>query len=186
MGDYVSRGGDKLEFALRELGVDVTGRTAADLGSHVGGFVDCLLRHGAAKVYAVDTGYGTLAWPLRQDPRVVVMERTNALHVRLPEKVEVVTIDVGWTRQGYILPRALELVGADGVILSLLKPQYEAEAREVRRGVVPAEVARAVAVRVMEKLAASGIRVARWAESPLAGGKGNREFFLIVQAAIGA
>ena len=179
MGRYLTRGGDKLEFALREFEMDVTGQVAADLGSHIGGFVDCLLAHGAARVHAVDTSYGTLAWRLRQDDRVVVHERTNALHVVLPEKVDLVTIDVGWTKQRLILPHAMELVGR-GAVVSLLKPQYEAEPAEVERGVLPPETSRRVAERVVRGRAASGIQGARRAESPLAGGKGNREFFLLI------
>ena len=178
MGKYVTRGGEKLEFALREFGIDVAGKVAADLGSHIGGFVDCLLRHGAAKVYSVDTSYGTLAWTLRQDERVAVMERTNALHVELPEEVGIVTIDVGWTRQHLILPKAIGLARSGGVVLSLLKPQYEAADSEIEGGVVEPEAARAVAGRVIEDLAGRGIRVERWAESPIRGGKGNCEFFL--------
>ena len=178
MGKYVTRGGDKLEFALREFGVDVSGRIAADLGSHVGGFVDCLLQHGAARVYSVDTSYGTLAWTLRQDERVVVLERSNALHVELPEKVHIVTIDVGWTKQRAILPRAVGLAEGGGVVVSLLKPQYEAAPDEVERGVVRAEAAPRIASRVIDELGAARMRVSQWAESPLKGRKGNHEFFL--------
>jgi 23S rRNA (cytidine1920-2'-O)/16S rRNA (cytidine1409-2'-O)-methyltransferase len=178
MGSYVTRGGDKLEFALRAFGIQVAGATAADLGSHQGGFVDCLLQHGAGRVYSVDTSYGTLAWTLRQDPRVVVMERTNALHVELPEAVDLVTIDVAWTRQELILPHALELVRPSGAVLSLLKPQYEA-GRD-RAGVLTPEEARSVAGQVVERLRANGVSVAEWAESPVKGGKGNTEFFLKV------
>src|ERR1051325_6264535 len=98
MSDFVSRAGIKLEHALNTFGLDVSGLTCADLGSNAGGFVDCLLRRGAAKVYAIDTGYGALDWKLRKDARVVVMERTNAMHATLPEKVAVVTIDVAWTK----------------------------------------------------------------------------------------
>ncbi len=178
MGKYVTRGGEKLEFALGEFGVDAAGLTAADLGSHIGGFVDCLLQHGAARVYSVDTSYGTLAWKLRQDERVVVMERTNALHVELPEPVGLVTIDVGWTRQRVVLPNAVGLAKPGGVVLSLLKPQYEAKDDEVDRGLVDPATAQTVAERVVADLAGSGIGVARWAESPIRGGKGNCEFFL--------
>ena len=178
MGEFVTRGGDKLAFALREFDLDVTGAVAADLGSHIGGFVDCLLQHGAARVYSVDTSYGTLAWTLRQDERVVVLERTNALHVDLDEPVDVVTVDVGWTRQELILPHALTLARPGGVILSLLKPQYEAGRDHV--GVLPPELARSVAEDVIGRLAAKGITVRQWAESPIKGGKGNTEFFLRV------
>src|SRR3954447_21258590 len=101
---FVSRAGEKLEAALVTFPVEVSGRVCADLGANVGGFTDCLLRHGAAKVYAVDTAYGVIAWTLRKDPRVVVKDRTNALHVHLPEPVSLVSVDVGWTRQEKILP----------------------------------------------------------------------------------
>jgi 23S rRNA (cytidine1920-2'-O)/16S rRNA (cytidine1409-2'-O)-methyltransferase len=102
---FVSRAGLKLDHALTAFAVDVTGLVCADLGCNAGGFTDCLLQRGAAKVYAVDTGYGALDWKLRKDPRVVVMERTNAMHVTLPEPVGFVCIDVAWTRQRRILPR---------------------------------------------------------------------------------
>lgn len=177
---YVTRGGEKLAFALEAFGVDVTGRVCADLGSHMGGFVDCLLRRGAARVYSVDTAYGTLDWGLRNDPRVVVMERTNALHARLPELVDVVTIDVGWTRQRHILPAAGRRVGADGWIVSLVKPAYEAEPPERDRGVVRPECVDAVMLRVWDSLAAQGIWPTAMARSPLTGGAGNVEFFALV------
>jgi 23S rRNA (cytidine1920-2'-O)/16S rRNA (cytidine1409-2'-O)-methyltransferase len=111
---YVSRGGDKLAAALDHFEVDVSGHICADLGSHVGGFVECLLRRGAARVYAIDTAYGILAWKLRRDARVVVFERTNAMHVSLPEPVEIVTIDVGWTPQVRILPNVMTLLSTPG------------------------------------------------------------------------
>ncbi len=107
---------------------------AADFGCSTGGFTDCLLQEGAARVYAVDTARGALAWKLRQDERVVVMERTNAMHVELPEAIDVVTVDVGWTPQRHILPSALKQTGPDGLVLSLFKPQYEAARGLVRRG----------------------------------------------------
>ena len=118
---YVSRGGEKLAAALDHFDIDVADRVCADLGSHVGGFVDCLVQRGAARVYSVDTSYGTLAWKLRRDPRVVVLERTNAMHVVLPEPVDLVTIDVGWTPQSKILP------GTAG----LLRPRYTQDAPSI-------------------------------------------------------
>src|SRR5215203_5161018 len=120
MPPFVSRAGQKLDHALATFGLDVTGRTCADLGSNTGGFVDVLLWRGAAKVYAIDTGYGALEWKLRKDPRVVVMERTNAMHVKLPEQVGVVTIDVAWTKQRHILPAARRLVSEEGRVVSLV------------------------------------------------------------------
>jgi len=124
---FVSRAGGKLEHALVTFGISVEGKVCADLGSCTGGFVDCLLKYGAKKVYAVDTAYGELDWGLRNDNRVVVMERTNALHVILPEKVDFLSVDVGWTPQAQILPHIFELVHPEGDIVSLLKPQYETD-----------------------------------------------------------
>ena len=104
--EYVSRGGHKLAAALGAFQIDARGLVCTDLGSHVGGFVDCLLQHGAARVYAVEPGYGVLDYRLRQDARVVVCERTNALHYASPEPCDLVTIDVGWTAQRLVLPAA--------------------------------------------------------------------------------
>jgi TlyA family rRNA methyltransferase/putative hemolysin len=117
----------QIDHALKEFNLDVTGFVCADLGCSTGGFTDCLLQHGAAKVYSVDTGYGVLDWRLRNDPRVVVLERTNALHVVLPELVDLVTIDVSWTPQRLILPKAKTLLQPGGSIISLIKPHYEAK-----------------------------------------------------------
>jgi len=177
---FVGRGGLKLEAALERFRVQVRGKTAADFGSHVGGFVDCLLQAGAAKVYAIDTGHGTLAWKLRQDPRVVVMERRNALHVSLPEKVDIVTIDVGWTPQRLIVPKALECLRPGGWVVSLLKPQYEATPSERIRGVVKPEARPVVVERVKAELEALGAAVNDIMESPLPGGGGNKEYFLLI------
>lgn len=135
-GPFVGRGGEKLEFALGDLNIDLEGCTAADFGCNIGGFTDCMLQRGAEKVYAVDTGYGMLEWKLRKDDRVVVMERTNAMHVDLPETVDLVTIDVAWTQQHYILPNAARQLDDTGFILSLFKPQYEADDEFVQQGVV--------------------------------------------------
>src|SRR5688572_874247 len=137
MGPFVSRAGQKLEHAIAAFGIDVAGRVCADLGSNTGGFTDCMLQRGAARVYAIDTGYGVLEWKLRKDPRVVVMERTNAMHVVLPEPVGVVTIDVAWTRQHHILPAARRLVAPDGFVVTLLKPHYVADSSQLVKGRLP-------------------------------------------------
>ena len=121
---FVSRAGLKLEHALETFAFDVTDLTCADLGCNVGGFTDCLLQRGATKVFAVDTGYGTLAWKLRSDDRVVTMERTNALHEEPPERVDLVVIDLGWTPQKLALPAALRWIQG-GHIITLIKPHYE-------------------------------------------------------------
>jgi len=113
-GDFVSRSGLKLDAALEAFDLDVRDAVCADFGCNVGGFTDCLLRRGASTVYAVDTGYGALAWKLRKDPRVVVMERTNALHCEVPASVDVVVIDVAWTPQERIIPAAMRWLAQSG------------------------------------------------------------------------
>jgi len=172
---FVSRAGQKLEHALVTFGIDVAGLVCADLGSNVGGFVDCLLQRGAKKVYAIDTGYGVLEWKLRKDPRVVVMERTNAMHVKLPEKVTLITIDVAWTKQKNILPAARKMLEEDGIVISLIKPQYEGGVSLLREGVLPGEHLEAVLQAVKADIAASGFQLVELIESPIRGGEGNVE-----------
>jgi len=176
---FVSRAGHKLDAAIVALDLNLAHLSAADLGANVGGFTDCLLQHGAARVYAVDTGYGTLAWKLRKDPRVVVMERTNALHISLPEPVNVITIDVAWTRQEKILPKAAELLAPAGRVLTLIKPHYES-ADALRgpktRGVLDEAAALATLERVAEEITAAGWTVDALIQSPLRGAGGNMEF----------
>ena len=182
---YVSRGGEKLAAALEHFGLDPAGWVCADLGCNVGGFSDCLLQRGAAKVYAVDTGYGQLAWRLRQDDRVVVMERTNALHLTLPEPVSLVAIDVGWTRQHLILPAALRLLQPTGRIVTLIKPHYEAERKLLRKGVLPDEQVEVVVRAVVERLGDTGIRIANTIDSPIRGQGGNREVLALIEGHAG-
>lgn len=166
--------------ALDAFNVVPAGWVCADLGSNVGGFTDCLLQRGAARVYAVDTGYGTLAYKLRKDPRVHVMERTNAMHVQLPEPVDLAVIDVGWTRQQRILPPARGLLRPDGRIITLIKPHYEADAAQLRSGVLPAEQAPEVLDAVCRTIEQLGFRVAGLIESPIPGQKGNREWLALL------
>lgn len=180
---YVGRGGEKMAWALEWSGIMPEGWTCCDLGSNVGGFVDALLRAGAAKVYSVDTSYGTLDWKLRNDPRVAVMERTNALFAELPEKVRLVTCDVGWTRQEKVLPKAMGLVEKGGYVLSLLKPQYEAEKGEMERG--KGKVLDSALGRIVDSAARTaasfGVPVKGPALTPFLGGKGkNPEFFILL------
>ena len=180
--DYVGRGGEKLKCAIDSLRLDVGGKVAADFGCSIGGFTDCLLREGASRVYAVDTGYGMLEWKLRCDPRVTVMERTNAMHVELPERVDIVTIDVAWTPQRHILPAALRAVREGGEILSLFKPQYEAAPSEVRRGKVAPDDFGRVLDRVLCQLCEAGIKVAETVRLPQADRKKNLEAMLYIIA----
>lgn len=177
---YVGKGGEKLKFAIDALGLDVCGAVAADFGCNIGGFTDCLLQEGAVRVYAVDTGYGMLEWKLRQDQRVVVMERTNAMHVALPEPMDVIAVDVAWTRQRHILPHALTQTAPDGMVLSLFKPQYEADRRLVRRGVVAPEHFDEIMQAALEELEGMGIPVSSVVKLPHARPSKNPEAILHV------
>jgi len=184
-GQFVSRGGDKLAAALAAFEIDPTGLVCADFGANVGGFTDCLLQRGAAKVYAVDTGYAELAWKLRQDPKVVVMERTNALHCDVPAPVDLVAADMAWTPQEHIIPAALKWLRPAGTILSLLKCHYEqaklSPRRRPRQPLTDAEAA-AVCATVCEHLMGTGLDLRAVAVCPLRGKGGNPEVWLWAQA----
>ncbi len=176
---FVSRGGEKLKAALARFGLDVTGAVAADVGASTGGFTDCLLQHGACRVYAIDVGYGQLAWRLRNDPRVVVMERTNARYLEsLPEPVDLVTVDVAFISLGLILPAAVRWLNPDGQVVALIKPQFEAGRREVGKGGVVRDpkVHRRVLERVVSIAAELGLGLCGLMPSPLRGPAGNVEF----------
>jgi 23S rRNA (cytidine1920-2'-O)/16S rRNA (cytidine1409-2'-O)-methyltransferase len=189
---YVSRGGQKLEHALSVFGIDVSGWTAIDLGASTGGFTDCLLQRGAAKVYAVDVGQGQLAWKLRQDRRVVVMEKTNARmltpeHFPKPfEPVHLVVVDCSFISLRKIIPPAVALLRPSGNIVALIKPQFEAGKAEADRG---AGVIRDPVVhdRVLRELQSFvDEQRLRWrgvTESPLLGPAGNKEFLTWIEKA---
>lgn len=185
---YVSRGGLKLEGALRHWDVDAHGRVAIDVGASTGGFTDCLLQHGAACVIALDVGYGQLAWRLRTDPRVVVMERTNIRFVcpeQLPRAPSLAVVDVSFISLRLVLPVVGGLMAPPGEILALVKPQFEVGKGRVGKGGVvrdPASQDAAVAA-IAAAAAGLGMRVRGSVESPIRGPKGNREFFLYMQTA---
>ena len=179
---YVSRGGEKLAGALDAFGIDVSGKVALDVGSSTGGFCDCLLRRGAARVYAVDVGRGQLDWGLRGDERVVVMEGVNARNLEpgdLPEPVDLAALDLSFISLTKVLPAVLPLVREGGHLLPLIKPQFEVERGLVGKGGVVRDprLHRDVLRRIGEFLYNSGAEVAAAAPSPLRGPKGNREFF---------
>jgi 23S rRNA (cytidine1920-2'-O)/16S rRNA (cytidine1409-2'-O)-methyltransferase len=182
MSQYVSRGGDKLAAALNRVGISVEGLTVADLGASTGGFVDVLLRGGATRVYAVEVGFGLLDWSLRNNTRVVVMERTDARTVNLPEEVDLVTADVGFTKQAQFLPRALVLIKPAGHILSLVKPQYEVSGRELIRGRLTEEIVRRVIDRVSDDVRRLDARVLDLWPSAIRGKDAKvQEFFMLVR-----
>lgn len=177
---FVSRGGLKLDAALDAFKLTVTDLVCADFGSHVGGFVDCLLQRGAAKVYAVDPGYGVLDYRLRKDERVVVCERTNALRFDCPEPCDLVTIDVGWTQQRLILPAARRALKPGGRVVTLIKPHYEAEHRKLKHGVLPHEHLEEVLASVRTDVTELGWRITGDTRSPIEGHGGNAEFLWLL------
>lgn len=175
-----SRAARKLAAALDAFAIDPTGCMCADLGSNAGGFVQTLLERGASRIYAIERGYGVLDYRLRRDPRVVVRERTDALSVFLPEPMDLVTIDVGWTRQERILPAAARLLGPQGRVISLIKPHYEAEASQLDGGVLRAEHRPAVLDRLRQTVRGLSMTVLAETESPLRGQAGNVEYLWLI------
>ena len=176
---FVSRGGEKLDAALERFHIHVAGAVVADVGASTGGFTDCLLQHGARRVYAIDVGYGQLHWDLRQDPRVEVMERTNARHLLgLPERVHLVTVDVSFISLALVLPTVVGWIGPHGGVLALIKPQFEAGRRDVEKGGVvrDARVHRRVLEDVLGAAAALDLGLRGLMQSPLRGPAGNTEF----------
>jgi len=191
-GGYVSRAGLKLEAALDGFELDVAGLRCADLGCHAGGFTDCLLQRGAAAVHALDTGYGVLDYRLRSDPRVTVMERTNALHCEPPETVDLVTIDVGWTKQRHVIPAALRWLDSGGLVITLVKPHYELDETQrktlLRHGAISHADAGTVVDRTVAGFEALGALAIAVLISPLTGAKsarggraGNREYLVLAR-----
>ena len=188
---YVSRGGTKLEHALRHFALEVNGVTAIDLGASTGGFTDCLLQHGAGRVYAVDVGQGQLAWKLREDPRVVVMERTNARQLTVAHfpasfvPVDLVVIDCSFISLTRILPVAVALLRPSGKIAALIKPQFEAGKAEADkgRGVITDPAIHERVLRELESFAGrqSGLIWHGTTESPLLGPAGNKEFLALIE-----
>jgi 23S rRNA (cytidine1920-2'-O)/16S rRNA (cytidine1409-2'-O)-methyltransferase len=183
---YVSRGGLKLEAALNNLGLNVIDKVCMDVGASSGGFTDCLLQHGAERVYAVDVGYGQLAWKLRRDPRVVVIERTNVRHMTadaLPDPVDLVTIDVSFISLKIVVPAVERFMKPDASILALIKPQFEVGKGQVGKGGVVREPAlhRQVIDDLTDFFATIKLRPETVYPSPLLGPKGNREFFILLR-----
>lgn len=183
---YVSRGGLKLQAALEAYGIDIEGWVCLDVGASTGGFTDCLLQRGAGRVYAVDVGYGQMAWSLRQDPRVVVVERTNIRTIepeKVPEPVDLITIDASFISLKLVVPAVLRFLKPGGRLLPLVKPQFEVGKGEVGKGGVVRDPAR------HERLLAElplffnglGLTCGPVIPSPLLGPKGNREFFILLK-----
>ena len=182
-GRFASRGGDKLEGALEAFGVTVKDRVVLDVGASTGGFTDCLLQRGARRVIAVDVGYGQIAWKLRQDPRVAVLDRCNIRHLesdRLVEAPDMATVDVSFISLEKVLPKIRELLNEPCEVVALVKPQFEVGREGVGKGGIVRDAAKHRAVKEkIDRLAPGiGYEVLGWIDSPLLGAKGNREFFV--------
>jgi 23S rRNA (cytidine1920-2'-O)/16S rRNA (cytidine1409-2'-O)-methyltransferase len=181
---FVSRGGEKLLGALEAFNLlDVNGRICADIGASTGGFTDCLLQHGASKVYAVDVGYGIMHWKLRNDPRVVVMERTNARYVTgFPEPISLITIDASFISLRIFLPVFKQWFGTQpGEVVALIKPQFEAGKKETARGdgvIRDSSVHKKVVKEILAAAEEEGYAITGLIRSPLLGPKGNTEFLV--------
>jgi len=180
---YASRGGTKLEKALLEFQIDVSGKTALDVGASSGGFTDCLLVHGAREVFAVDVGYGQLDWKLRNDPRVRVFEKTNIRYLdaaALPRPAELAVIDVSFISLKLVLPAVKKLLVPAGEVIALIKPQFEVGRGKVGKGGVVRSAAEHLRVieEIRQAAATLGYEGWRVVESPLLGPKGNKEFLI--------
>jgi 23S rRNA (cytidine1920-2'-O)/16S rRNA (cytidine1409-2'-O)-methyltransferase len=183
---YVGRGGEKLAAALRTFGVSVSKKKCLDIGASTGGFTDCLLQAGAAAVVAVDVGHGQLAQRVREDPRVTLLDRTNARYLKrshLPYEPELATIDVSFISLDKIIPAVVEIIGPGAVLVALIKPQFEAGRKDVGRGGVVRDgrVHTSVIWNVCEMCEANGLMVRGLMESPLRGPAGNKEFFVYAE-----
>ena len=182
---YVSRGGLKLEGALNTLGLDVADKVCLDVGASTGGFTDCLLQHGARRVYAVDVGYGQLSWKLRQDSRVVVIERTNIRHMTpdaMPEAADLATIDASFISLKLVVPAVLKFMGPAAVILALIKPQFEAGKGKVGKGGVikDADQRQRIISDLSDFFEHQGLRCGPVVLCPILGAKGNQEFIILL------
>lgn len=183
---YVSRGGIKLEAALREFSIDVKGLTILDVGASTGGFTDCLLQHGTKKVFAIDVGYGQLAWSLRNDPRVVVLERTNIRHLppsKIKESLDGAVIDASFISLKIVVPATIRHLGKGSFILALIKPQFEAGKGMVKKGglVRDEDLQKTIITDLSTFFSNRGLAVRGTFESPITGAKGNREFFIYLK-----
>ncbi|MDM8544267.1 TlyA family RNA methyltransferase [Desulfococcaceae bacterium HSG9] len=185
---YVSRGGLKLEKALNEYHLNVKGMTCLDVGASTGGFTDCLLKHGAERVYAVDVGYGQLAWQLRQDKRVVVIERTNIRYMpaeSVPDPIDLITIDVSFISLKIVIPAVRQFMQADTRIIALIKPQFEVGKKKIGKGGVVRDPAMHTAVidELTDYFQKHELECEPVLTSPVQGPKGNKEFLILMRPA---
>ncbi len=183
---YVSRGGIKLEHAIKEFKIDVNGKVAMDIGASTGGFTDCLLKHGAIKVFAVDVGHGQFSWILRDDEKVVLLEKTNVRYLDrdlVPDKIDIASIDVSFISLLRVIPKVLEFLTPNGKVVALIKPQFEANKKDVGKGGVVKDDKKRL--EVVEKIKSGseklGLEVKGVTKSPIKGPKGNVEYFIYLK-----
>jgi len=180
---YVSRGGVKLEHAIKTFNIDVKEKTVMDVGASTGGFTDCLLKFGAKKIYSIDVGYGQFSWMLRGDERVVLLEKTNIRYLDrdlVPDRIDIATIDVSFISLLKVIPKVLEFLTQDGEIVALIKPQFEVGRRDVGKGGVVREESKRTAVveKIKSESIKMGLEVKGVTASPIKGPKGNVEYLM--------
>jgi 23S rRNA (cytidine1920-2'-O)/16S rRNA (cytidine1409-2'-O)-methyltransferase len=180
---FVSRAGKKLSYALTEFKLSVKDLTCADFGCNLGGFTDCLLQNGATKIYSVDTSKNCLEWNLRNNPKVIVLEQTNAMHVELPEKVDLIVSDVAWTKQEKILPAMRNNLKKNGLAITLIKPHYESSREELYKGKVKDEFMPDILERTKLKFSENDFELLGLVKSPIEGKSGkNTEYLALLKA----
>jgi 23S rRNA (cytidine1920-2'-O)/16S rRNA (cytidine1409-2'-O)-methyltransferase len=180
--EFVSRAGLKLEHALTHFKIDVKDLICADFGCNLGGFTDCLLQNGAGKIYPVDTSKNCLEWNLRHNPKIVVLEQSNAMHVELPEKVDLIVSDVAWTKQEKILPNIKANLKPSGRVLTLIKPHYEAYREELTKGKVNESALQNILARLELVFQENGFDCLGITKSPITGRSGkNTEYLALLK-----
>lgn len=180
--EFVSRAGLKLQHALEEFELEVKGLTCADFGCNLGGFTDCLLQNDASRIYSIDTSKNCLDWNLRNNPKITVLEQTNAMHVEIPEKVDLIVSDVAWTKQEKILPAIKKNLKDSGRAITLIKSHYEAERSELHRGKVNEEDLEKIITRMKLVFIENGFQVASITKSPITGRSGkNTEYLALLK-----
>lgn len=175
--DFVSRAGFKLYFALKQFKINLSNKICADFGASTGGFTDCLLQFGAEKIYSVDTSYGEFAWKLRNNPQVKVLEKTNAIHVILPEKMDLIVNDTGWTKQEFIVENVARNLKPKAEFITLIKPHYESPEKTIR-GKLAEALALTISLQTTLKIESFGFKSLGFIKSPIIGKKGGNSEYI--------
>jgi 23S rRNA (cytidine1920-2'-O)/16S rRNA (cytidine1409-2'-O)-methyltransferase len=180
---FVSRAGKKLSFAISEFKLSPKDLVCADFGCNLGGFTDCLLQNGAKKIYSIDTAKNCLEWNLRNNPKITVLEQTNAMHVELPQKVDLIVSDIAWTKQEKILPSIYKNLKKNGIAITLIKPHYESNREELHKGKVKEEYMPAILERTKLKFTKNKFELLDLIKSPIEGRSGkNTEYLALLKS----